>query len=94
MLATIAKSRKQRKVNQLIFLEGQYLIEEALNAGVTVTDIFFSKIEHLEPLPLDSINTGQAASINFYKVNYDYLKIWSDVSVPSGIMGRSSGLLK
>ena len=88
-LATAAKSRKLRKKSEMLFLEGSFLIEEAFKAGVPITHIFFSKIEHLQSLPLDTVNIGQGQMIRFCKVNYNYLKIWSDVHVPSGIIGMS-----
>ena len=86
-LTSIAKSKKQRTTQNLLFLEGQFLIEEALKSGVTITDIFFSKIEHLEFLPLNQINIGLSEKIKFYKTNYNYMKLWSDVNIPSGIIG-------
>ncbi len=42
----------------------------------------FPQVEHLEGMPLTETNA------KLYKAHYNYIKIWSDVSTPPGVIGK------
>ena len=79
----VAKSRKTREEQKLIFLEGQSLICDAVAAGAQIKALYFSAIEHLAKLPMDVLQ-----EIPLYKVTLHHMKIWSDVERPPGLLGE------
>jgi len=71
-----------REKKGLILLEGQRLISDAIDAGVHVKSLYFSKVETLQTIP------WQQTQCNLYKVQQRQMKLWSDVVTPSGVMGN------
>ena len=77
-----AKSRKERMKKRIILLEGHRLISDAILSGAEARCIYFSQIDSLKRLPVHETNAV------LYKVQYQHMKIWSDLETPPGIMGR------
>ena len=86
MVAT-AKSRVTREKKGLILLEGLRLISDAIDSGIRLKAIYFSKVELLQLIP------WQRAQCDLYKVQHRQLKLWSDVVTPSGVMGNCHNFL-
>ena len=82
---SIAKSRKLREKSGTIILEGRRLIQDALEAGVKLESLFFSRSESLDGLSLDP---GQ--NFHLYKVLYSHMSLWSDLTTSPGIIGKST----
>ena len=83
------KSSRFRENKQLVVLEGQRLIHDAIDAGATFKSIFFDKVEHLDSLQ-DVISQ---ADTSLYKLSCEQMKIASDVVAPQGLIGRYSQCL-
>lgn len=78
------KSNKARKKSGKILLEGERLIADALKAGAVAEAIFFSRNELLESLPLENNSTTY-----FYRVNYNHIQLWSELTTSPGVLGIS-----
>ncbi|XP_064612160.1 rRNA methyltransferase 3, mitochondrial-like isoform X2 [Liolophura sinensis] len=76
-----AKSRKHREKKKEMLLEGSRLIKDAVEAGSVLKMLFFSRVEALEDLPMDTLK------VPIYKVQHHSLKLWSDLVTPPGVMG-------
>ncbi|XP_064461233.1 rRNA methyltransferase 3, mitochondrial-like [Ornithodoros turicata] len=74
-------SRKNRKVQDRIVLEGRRLIADALESGLQLENIYFTLEESLQGLPLDRVGEGQLK-----KVFYKKMKVWSNLTTCPGIM--------
>lgn len=83
-VVTAAKNRKSRDKRKIILLEGKLLIKTAIQYNITIKSIFFTKVEHLEGIPLED------SKIELFKVQYSNMKLYSDVSTPPGIMAVCS----
>lgn len=78
----LMRSRKERERRRQILLEGQRLIQDALDAGVKPQSIFFSRKESLEALKIP-YNT----SADIFKLQYKQLQLWSNLTTSPGIVG-------
>lgn len=81
-LLQCVKSVKARKISGKILLEGERLIEDAFKAGVPAEALFFSNPELLKCLPLKNQPLTE-----LYKLSYDKIQLWSDLTTSPGIMG-------
>ncbi|KAL1764189.1 rRNA methyltransferase 3, mitochondrial, partial [Sigmodon hispidus] len=79
---TIVKSRPFREKQGRILLEGRRLIGDALKAGAVPKLFFFSHLEYIKELRVD-----QLKGASLIKVKFEYIKDWSDLVTPQGIMG-------
>lgn len=92
LFTAASKSRKNNE-NQII-IEGWRLIQEAINCGLKLKTLIFSKKENLEPI-VDLIKNIQEAEI--YKVPQETLRIWSTLTTCPGLIAifeRCNGNLK
>lgn len=80
---SIARSKTFREQEGKVLLEGKRLICDAMAAGASPQVLFFSRVEHLQELPLDKL--GQASLV---KVKFEDLRIWSDLVAPQGVIGK------
>ncbi|XP_074641910.1 rRNA methyltransferase 3, mitochondrial-like [Tubulanus polymorphus] len=78
-----AKSRKYREEEELILLEGKRLINDALSSGVKLKSLYFTRKDLLNEL--QSLSQLEY-KYQLYKIQYQSLKIWSDVKTPSGLL--------
>lgn len=84
------KNKKKRKKNASILLEGKRLIQDALNAGVTPKQIFFSQKRVLECLCLpEELRDLPVSSTIFYKAPYKMIQLFSETETSQGIMGMT-----
>lgn len=78
-----ARSKKERAKSREVVLEGRRLILDALGAGATIKELYFSGAE-----TLDDVLLAAVSGTPIYKVTYKEMKIWSDVDTPQGILGK------
>ena len=69
--------------NREVVLEGRRLVLDALAAGATLKELYFSGRDTLDDELLEAV-----AGAPIYKVTYHEMKIWSDTDTPQGIVGR------
>ncbi|NP_001085673.1 rRNA methyltransferase 3, mitochondrial [Xenopus laevis] len=81
-VVTIAKSKKFRDRHGQVLLEGQRLLTDALDSGAVLQTLFFSRVDYLKEFPPDKLR-----KTNLIKVNFENIKIWSDLVTPQGLMG-------
>ena len=84
-IVMLGQNRKMREKKRLFFLEGSKYILEAVNAGVKVVYLFFTKGEQLEEYPLDAM---VADGTQLYKVKMGHMQLWSTLVAASGMMGK------
>lgn len=77
--------KKYRQQQGLFIVEGWKLIDEVLDSGWQIKDIFIEKTA-LANLASVKINQLQQACENFYKINEEILKKISDVQTAQGIL--------
>lgn len=77
-----AKNKKARMTNREVALEGRRLVLDALAAGATLKELYFSGKDTLNDEILEAM-----AGKPVYKVTYNEMKIWSDTDTPQGIVG-------
>ncbi|XP_059143298.1 rRNA methyltransferase 3, mitochondrial-like [Physella acuta] len=77
-----AKSTGHNKTSDLIVLEGQRLIKDALKMGAKAKCIYFCEFD-----VLDGLTPELLQDVNLYKILYRDMKVWSDTKTPSGILG-------
>lgn len=83
IILTEIKSKKEQDKKNLILLEGNRLIKDAIISGCVLKYILFSRkadLMYIQPF-LPKIG------INLYKMPYRELQMWSDLSTSPGIMG-------
>lgn len=76
-------SKKEKSEDRRLLLEGRRLIIEAIQCGLTLETLIFSKIEQVK-LISDELKLTKAKLI---KVANHNLKLWSQVTTSPGIMG-------
>ncbi|KAH9502452.1 rRNA methyltransferase 3, mitochondrial [Bulinus truncatus] len=76
------KSSKPGVVKQAILLEGSRLIKDALLLGAKIKYLYFCETEVLDSMPKEYLQDA-----TLYKVTFKDMKIWSDTTTPSGILG-------
>lgn len=81
----LAQNRKMREKKHLFFLEGSRYILDAVNVGIKVVSLFFTKGEQLENFPLDEM---VADGTQLYKVKMGHMQLWSTLVAASGMMGE------
>ncbi|XP_039747380.1 rRNA methyltransferase 3, mitochondrial [Pararge aegeria] len=77
------KSKKERLRTGQMFVEGWRLIVDGLEAKCNLKYVIFSRVEDLEHLKSYLPKTG----VQFFKIPYKEIGMWSDVETPSGIFG-------
>ncbi|XP_036444909.1 rRNA methyltransferase 3B, mitochondrial [Colossoma macropomum] len=80
-LVNLAHSKKLREQQGKILLEGRRLISEALDAGASPQNIFFTTVERLQELPLNKL-----AQAGLIRVKPEDMRIWSDVDTPQDLI--------
>lgn len=80
----LLKSKKEREKRNLIMLEGQRLIQDALNAGVKPQSIFFSRKDSLRDLKIPP----SVSNIELFKMQYKHIQLWSNLTTSPGIVGK------
>ncbi|CAG2173719.1 unnamed protein product, partial [Oppiella nova] len=78
------KSRKQRERQNLMILEGKRLIGDAINAGVSLKTIYFSKEENL--VDIEGLEQMVANGVQLKKVLFRDLQLFSDVVNSPGLI--------
>ncbi|CAH1402174.1 unnamed protein product [Nezara viridula] len=73
------KSRKMRKKSNLMYFEGKLILKEALENGIDPLAVFFSRTDDIKSFKF-SENT------KLYKMPYNEMKMWSDLTTPPGIV--------
>ncbi|GFQ92429.1 rRNA methyltransferase 3, mitochondrial [Trichonephila clavata] len=79
---TILKNRKLREQNGKILLEGKRLINDAIDAGIELETIYFSREKELA-----DIRFKFQDNVEILKVFYKTLQQWSNLVTCPGIMG-------
>lgn len=79
------KTKKNRKKNNQILLEGFRLIEDAIQAGVVPKVIFFNRLSDILPLSLPK-------EVKLYKIPYRTIQLWSTLTTSPGIIGKISDI--
>jgi tRNA G18 (ribose-2'-O)-methylase SpoU len=81
MMLTI-KSRKNRDKSGRILVEGKRLILDAIQSGEIPETVFFSRLDDLKDM-----SSLPKEGVNIFKVPYNMISLWSDVSTCPGVMG-------
>lgn len=76
-----------RKKSNLIYFEGKRVLQEALDNGINPVAIFFSRADDIKSFKF-SENT------KLYKMPYNEMKIWSDLTSAPGIIGKLNFVIK
>jgi len=79
-------SKNNKDDTDVLVLEGARLINDALSAGHHPSTFIFSRIKLLKQVATQHIDT----SCSFYHVPYTNIKMWSDLTTPTGIMAAFS----
>lgn len=66
-----------------ILLEGKRLINDAIEAGIELKTIYFSREKDLA-----AINFKNQQKVEILKVLYKTLQVWSDLTTCPGVMGN------
>jgi len=69
-----------------VVLEGKRLINDALDSGLQPSILIFSQVKLLKDIPTQNIDS----SCEFYHVPYTNIKMWSDLTTPTGVMAAFS----
>ncbi|XP_050345107.1 rRNA methyltransferase 3, mitochondrial isoform X2 [Nymphalis io] len=77
------KSKKERLREGQMLVEGWRLIVDGLEANCILKYVIFSRIEDLNSLRPFLPKTG----VQFYKIPYKEIELWSDVETSPGIFG-------
>lgn len=85
MIMVELKSKKEKEKKDLMLLEGKRLIKEALDAKCKLEYIIFSRIKEVEYLRPSLPKLGA----KMYKMPYNEMQMWSDLTTNPGIMGKS-----
>ncbi|XP_046476325.1 rRNA methyltransferase 3, mitochondrial [Neodiprion pinetum] len=80
-LMQVVRSRKKDKDDNRILLEGFRLIEDAIKAGCMPEIIIFSRKSDIAKISLPK------DGVKLYKLPYQTIQLWSDLTVSPGIMG-------
>lgn len=75
-------SKKARKKNELIVLEGKRFIQDAIDARVELETVIFSRLSDLNELQ----NLGK--KVKAYQVPYRSIQMWSTLTTSPGILGK------
>ncbi|XP_014240407.1 rRNA methyltransferase 3, mitochondrial isoform X1 [Cimex lectularius] len=73
------KSKNQRKKSGLILIEGFRQLKEVMQLQEKPLMVFFSQTKDIQDIQFD-------ASTKLYKMPYNELKVWSDVTTSQGII--------
>ncbi|GBN49476.1 rRNA methyltransferase 3, mitochondrial, partial [Araneus ventricosus] len=76
------KNRKLREQNGKILIEGKRLINDAIDAGMILETIYFSREKELAELKFKF-----QENVDIFKVFYKTLQLWSHLTTCPGIMG-------
>lgn len=74
-------SKKSRMKSEKILLEGVRLIKDAINAGVKLETLLYTRIDAVNELNVSK-------DVKKYKVPYRSIQLWSTLSTSPGIMGK------
>lgn len=77
------RSKKRRKKNEEILLEGKCYIKDAIEAGLIPKFIVYSRLSDVQEFIHSGVKT------KFYKVPYRSIQLWSTLTTSPGIMGTS-----
>ena len=77
------RSKKKRKKNDVILIEGKRFVQDAIEAGVKPETIIFSRWEDVKDLNITDKKT------QMYKVPYRSIQIWSSLTTSPGMIGRN-----
>lgn len=80
----MVKSRKIRYKKEYILLEGKRLLRDALESGVKLKHLMFSRKSDLEYIR-DLLPKND---VKLYKMAYHDMQMWSDLTTCPGIMGN------
>ncbi|XP_054719210.1 rRNA methyltransferase 3, mitochondrial-like [Uloborus diversus] len=81
-ILTVMKNRKMRERSGKILIEGKRLINDALQAGVKLQALYFSREKDLAEIKLRTLE-----NVEICKVLYKTLKVWSALTTCPGVMG-------
>ncbi|GFU33283.1 rRNA methyltransferase 3, mitochondrial [Nephila pilipes] len=79
---TMLKNRKFRERNEKMLLEGKRLINDAIDAGIELETIYFSREKELAEIKFKFQD-----NVEILKVLYKTLQQWSNLTTCPGIMG-------
>ncbi|KAL2747288.1 hypothetical protein V1477_003980 [Vespula maculifrons] len=74
------KSRKKRKKNDQILLEGYRLVKDGIEAGVKPKAIFFSRSSEI-------MNLNLQEDVKLFQIPYKTIQLWSNLTTSPGIIG-------
>lgn len=86
LLGKMLSSKRERQESSLVVVEGTRIINDALRAGLKPDVLVFSRVKLLRGLNLDPEGTDY----DCYHVPYNNIKLWSDLTTPTGIMAAFS----
>lgn len=75
------KTKKNRKNNSQILLEGFRLIQDAIEGGAIPKVIFFSRLPDVLQLSLPK-------DVQLYKIPYRTIQLWSALTTSPGLLGK------
>lgn len=75
------RTKKNRRKNGQILLEGFRLIQDAIEAGAVPKIIFFSRLADVLQLTLPE-------GVQLYKIPYRTIQLWSTLMTSPGILGK------
>ncbi|XP_055939381.1 rRNA methyltransferase 3, mitochondrial-like [Argiope bruennichi] len=79
---TMLKNRKLREKKEKILIEGKRLINDAIDAGMVLETLYFSREKELP-----EIKFKFQENVEIFKVFYKTLQLWSNLTTCPGIMG-------
>lgn len=82
-LKELGKSLSQNNTkSEYVVLEGTRLINDALNSGLQPNTFIFSQVKLLKEIQTQKIDSA----CDFFQVPYSNVKMWSDLTTPTGVM--------
>uniref|UniRef100_A0A1A9X116 RNA 2-O ribose methyltransferase substrate binding domain-containing protein n=1 Tax=Glossina brevipalpis TaxID=37001 RepID=A0A1A9X116_9MUSC len=85
-LMITARSKKGRDKNRQIIIEGRRLILEALECGLHMQTLIFSRRELLAAIKEEVAVSQRSKETKIYKVPQHDLKLWSTLTTPPGVL--------
>ncbi|XP_063705610.1 rRNA methyltransferase 3, mitochondrial [Culicoides brevitarsis] len=83
IMMSVTSKKHQEKTERKLVLEGRRLIQEAIEAGLQLETLIFSKIEQVKPISNEILRSKAKK----YKVANHNLKLWSQLTTTPGILG-------
>lgn len=82
------KSKKGRKQNDQILIEGTRFIRDAIETGMVPEHIVYSRTNDVKEFMESNLKKTK-----FYKVPYRSIQLWSTLTTSPGVMGKSTVII-